>query len=486
MRFTGSTKTFLIKTLYFLAPTIIFCFAYQDPFFGDAISTTSRAAVEIYVSGFRSLFYPEALDPGHPTLLPTLLAFFWLLTGKSLWAAHVFSAFWGGAVLWITDKICVRLGYDLRRRIFALLLLSALPYFIAQNAMILTHLPLTFFYLLLCYAVLTKKQTLFIFSGILLFLTHLQAAFLFLSVGLAELYISLAINKQNLFLGIKQNFVRYIIPLIALSAWLIVHYNHTGWWVVAPQYATHRAPAVHFSTFALALGTSLWRLADFATPALWLAVFIALQKKIAPRETGVFTFVTAGTLAVGIAYFAGASIAHRYFLPPLVWACVAAAPVLSSRPFWAASLLVFLLGSSAAYYPGKCIGDATLAYRNYFSIEKEIAKDFAGDTLYSYAPHANLSRYTYLTETPPFYVARLYESNLDTVPYVLETNCACDFSAQEKERLAKNFKGVSYESGGVFANIYTKNRPLPANKTLRKKGKFETILEDWKKKLKPK
>ena len=46
--------------------TFLFVLTKNDPFFGDSISTISRAANHIYESDFTEISYPQNLDPGHP------------------------------------------------------------------------------------------------------------------------------------------------------------------------------------------------------------------------------------------------------------------------------------------------------------------------------------------------------------------------------------------------------------------------------------
>lgn len=108
----------------------------DDPFFGDAIASTSVAANTIYEANLQTLFYPIEADPGHPTLYAYVLAVLWKLFGRSLWVAHVYAGIWALLLVFVFRKIArTLLEPDNVNR--ATLLLLLFPTYLSQSAMVL-------------------------------------------------------------------------------------------------------------------------------------------------------------------------------------------------------------------------------------------------------------------------------------------------------------------------------------------------------------
>src|SRR5690606_25692636 len=106
------------------------------------------------------------------------------------------------------------------------------------------------------------------------------------------------------------------------------------------------------------------------------------------------------------------------------------------------------------YYPGKTIGDATLAYRNYFGLEKNIRQDF-GDTMhfYSLGPVAKTAETKWL-HPDGLNVSAITSSHIDHLPAILQSNVIAVFPPEMQDQLEKNWYGKSYEKGAVYVNVF--------------------------------
>ncbi len=144
-------------------------------------------------------------------------------------------------------------------------------------------------------------------------------------------------------------------------------------------------------------------------------------------------------------------------------------------------LLLSLAASNFFVYPGKTLGDATLAYRGFFKIEQELHDSLGNSVLYSYAPIANPRMLRHLA-FKGIVTERLTDTtNLDSVPVVLQSNVNAEFTDDQKVYLQKNFKGRTMQSGGVYVNVFYNPKYHPeVLDSLRK----PTAVELWMTRLK--
>ncbi|MFN9583152.1 MAG: hypothetical protein ACK566_10890, partial [Bacteroidota bacterium] len=106
------------------------------------------------------------------------------------------------------------------------------------------------------------------------------------------------------------------------------------------------------------------------------------------------------------------------------------------------------------YYPGKTIGDATLAYRNYFDLEKTIVHDLANTySLQSLATKGNTTRSKYLDNRYRD-IKRLDLAKLTDADVVLQSNINAEFDQATIRFLQNNWYGTTYASGQVYVNVY--------------------------------
>jgi len=454
----------------------------NDPFFGDAISSVSRAALLIFDSNFSTIKYPDGYDPGHPVLIPLLYALFWKVFGMSLPISHLLNMLFSIGIMaivwnWAKEFMNREVG------ILAILLLSATPLFLAQSAMMNTHLPLAFFFI---WAAFELKKERYITFGIVtsfMMLVHLQAVFY-----LVVLLIWSLILLSNLSIrGLIKTGIRFLPAVLIFALWVFYHYSISGWALSSPDYAAHRgSPGPKGILINLIL--SDWRIVDYGQIALFIFPMIALfgVGKSFGRKS-VFTWFLIAYLfnALLISVTTTTGPAHRYFLPCLPLLVLACAEELKEKVTWK-HLLVFglLLSGNFWFYPGKIVGDATLQYRSTFSLLEEIFEEVGDSEIHSFAPLGNISRSMYLNDNTGT-LSSLYGQNFGEQVYILYGNVSGDFSTDELEYLAKNWYGNSYESGRIWLNLYS--NPLMVEKNekwkLREKSKGEIWMENLKKRI---
>lgn len=481
-----STKYFFLIIVAIHA--IVFAVVKDDPFFGDAIASTSKAALTIHDSGFHTIFYPETVDPGHPTLFPLLMALCWQLGGLSLWVSHLVSIASMLLMLWSLRKCCL-LFVPLPQANLIVLLSCCFATTLSMSAMMLNTTLLMSFCLLAVYALLAEQKWLFVFVASWMMLTHLQSAYFLTALFVADCWIGIKLYRQTIAFWIKTSWIKYTVPFLVFMGWLLIHYSHTGWFIHSPNYSDAQS-LKGLGTFVKGLVIILWRLVDYGMLPVHCITVVALwRNKVNKKLAVVFCIlllVTSLIMAVTLEH----TIGHRYFLVFQLLSIAIAVHYLFQLQkkylFAGIGLIsVSLIAGNFLYYPGKTLGDATLAYRNYFTVEKQLEIDFpTPDTLYSYAPIANPIRSRYLSEKG-LTVLRIRTDSLHLYPIVLQSNVNAEFSAEQRKYLEANWYGKSYESGAVYATVFLNPvfYPKQENWLLREPSWIEQQISDLKNKF---
>lgn len=485
-------KPLHLFTVFILAQAVLFWITRHDPFFGDAVSGVSRAAVHIFEQQLRTVFFLPQHDPGHPTLFPVLIAASWMVLGKKLWVAHLLVNLFATGTLYLTWRIA-KLYLTGWWPYLPVLFLTLSATYLAQSAMLTNHMPLTFFYLLAFTSLREKRVLLFVLSSSAMVLLHLQAVFMLIAMAMAEIYFLVGINRQPILLVLKQKLWWFIPSGLVFLIWGYVHAQHTGWAYSSPVFAEHRS-AVGISSFIKHVLITFWRLADYGYLALYIPFVLLLLRKPkilwqwhARDEITTSWIIQLGITSLLICATLNYSPGHRYFFPFSTLLCIASVVALKeafrqkpARWMLGVSMAVILVLGNYWYYPGKCLGDATLAYRNYFDIEKQIAAQLPDSVkLYTYAPLASHPKYTKLQDEDLMEVKELYGKSLTETPAVLQSNCNCEFTPMQLDILS-TWKGKSFEQHAVYINVlfnpeYYQTPPL--NETLREKSAVELWME---------
>lgn len=467
----------------------MWCIVQNDPFFGDSITSTSQAANNIFEHNLLTVFYPQQADPGHPTLYAYLLACTWKIFGRTLWVSHLYSCVWAVLLMLAFRKVARQL-LSVEQTNQATVLVLLFPTYLSQSAMMLNTVALMTFFLLAVYGVITQRRWLILVMSALMCMTHLQSLFLLLSLASFDLYRNVVLLKHQPFINwFKNRFIVYVFPVGVFALWLWLHKQHTGWAFVSPQYSD----IDEFNTIAESLKALLligWRLVDYGLLPFYVLVFYVLFKYKQSRKTLAQWIVLLLPCCIAMAFFLSNTIGHRYFMAFAILMIMATISVVEyfedkHKTIVFIILALSLFSGNFVSYPGKIIGDATLAYRNYFSIEKTLQQEYGDTVFFSHAPLANSSNLRYLNNTGPT-IERINEIPLDQLPIVLQSNVNAEFTQQQIDTLTSTWYGKSYESGVVYATVFLNPKfyPNASVRAFRKPSAFELWFTRLKQQIK--
>lgn len=479
---------------YFWLPVIVVqCLLWfavkDDPFFGDAITSTSQAANHIFDQDLQTIFYPLQADPGHPTFYAYLLALCWKLFGQTLWVSHAFSCVWAIILIFAFRNIAKQL-LPLEQANFATILVLIFPTYLSQSAMMLNTVALMSFFLFAVYAILIQNRWLLLVAAVFMCITHLQSVFLLLSLACFDLYRSVYLLKIQQFISwLKSRFIIYTIPVLVFGLWIWLHKQHTGWVLVSPQYSDIE----EFNTLSEYIKAMLligWRLVDFGMLPFYLVLILVFYNQKEQRKELLQWLVLIVPCCLAMAVFLSHTIGHRYFMAFGMLVIIAAVHAIQYlKPMGKILLFVAfgisLLAGNFLYYPGKILGDATLAYRNYFTIEKQLLNEY-GDTLFfSHAPLANDRNLRYLSENG-LTIDRINETSFDSLPVILQSNVNAEFTHEQIDYLTENWHGKSYENGPVYVTVFwnPKFYPTATERSFRQPSTFEKWFTGLKQQIK--
>lgn len=450
------------RSLLFLVPVVFtllyFVLSYSLPFWGDSVASVSKAAVRIYKEGLdRPWNYADA-DPGHPTLFPWLIALLWRIFGMQLWVPHALTAFCYYFLLrLLSDYLRI---YDERLRLWGMLFWCVSPLLVSQALGISLQLPLTLCFFMAVQGLKKENYLLWVTGICLMPLIHIQGVLLLAALGIYDIWRSWPLQKEW-----WKRFPFYLMPAALLLTWWYFHEKEFGWALVSPNFQ-RTSPGMGRAFYNLTLAA--WRLADLGyflllIPAL-LTVLLKLRKKLTSDLDHLFIPVFL-ILCVGIPVLFAYPPGHRYFLPVYILLVPLFLRFLTKKTekrqlVWALGAFLVLLSGNIWFYPGKCQGDQNLVFLGYHTLEKEMMEDLPkGSLIHSYAPLNNDPKYTFLNVEREIRYTDLYSkisgnTTIDSLELVVESNLNCEFMPEERKILREKFSARSYESFGVYVNLW--------------------------------
>lgn len=453
------------------------------PFWGDSIASVSKAAVRIYEEGLLHPWnYPNA-DPGHPTLFPWIIALCWMVLGQSLWVPHVLIAICLALLLKLMLSF-VQL-YDEKWQLWALLLTSVSPLFVAQAFEVSLALPLTLAFFA-AYRGLKKGNTvLWVLGMMALSLLHLQGILLLGALGLYDIFRSWPLKRAW-----WKRFPYYFIPLFSFGVWMYFHFIEFGWALITPNYG-RQAPGANVILYNLAITT--WRLLDLGYFLLFLPVFFSLLVHIAKGRLAdidrlfIALFVM---LCIGIPVVFADPPSHRYFLPVYILLVPLFIRWLQKRKpltqaTWLLCSFFILLSGNLWHYPGKCLGDQNLVFLSYFDLEKQIIAELPPNTeVHSFAPLNNASKFTWLQNKRAISYHDLYNKDFKELDWIVESNLNCEFTPEMRKELSDHFVPRVFETYGVYVNVWMNKRLQTQYPSFETKAHQASALEQTVQRLK--
>jgi hypothetical protein len=470
---------FLFVLLFY---SILFLVFKDDPFFGDAISTISRASHHIIQSGFTSIAYPEHLDPGHPIIFPILYAGIWQIFGLQLPVSHVVNLIFSLGIVFLIWRWTKRDQGRIQAWAGVFLLLCT-PIFIAQTAQMNTHLPLTFFVLGFAYSLRFNRLVWQIVFSSLILITHLQGMYYLVPLLMWWFFKEERPFKEKVIYLSKM----LLVPVTLFIIWLFYHHSITGWWISSPTYSGHRGmPSIKRIFINLILAD--WRISDYGQIALFivpLIVFFKRDFKLTWNHPMAIFLMLYVFNSITLAITTQTGPAHRYLLGCLPFMIMMNVYMMKqvNRRVWFV-VIPILLSGHFWFYPGKVMGDATLAYRDLFPLIEQMNDEFPNELMYSYAPLSNPGVYTYLNGESADRRA-LYDVDVNSVKYVIRSNISGDFPIEQVAMLQNDWSVRTYQKGYVYVEVYANpvQTEIP-NPNKRIIHGFEKWMIDMKQKIK--
>ncbi len=464
---------------------LYFLLSMQLPFWGDSIASVSKAAVRIYEEGLQHPWnYPDA-DPGHPTLFPWIIALCWHIFGQALWVAHALIALCMIGVIKLMQGY-LRL-YEEKLQVWGLLLFAVSPLLVSQAMEISLALPLTLAYFSAIQGRKKNQNFLWVLSLMALSLLHLQGMMLLAALGLYDLMRSWPITPKW-----WKRAPLYLLPLSTFGLWAVFHYNEFGWAIFTPNYG-RSAPGIGTIIYNLAI--SAWRLLDLGyfilvLPVAW-SLYLVARKRLLGDIDKLF-IATSLILCLGIPVIFAYPPSHRYILPVYLLLIPLFLRFLQHRKekvqaAWLTVTFLFLLSGNLWVYPGKCLGDQNLVFLSFMDLEQEMMESLPKNTtIHSFAPLNNASKFTWLTKERALSYTDLYDKDFKQVDWIVESNLNCEFTSEMKETLAEEFVARSFESYGVYINVWMNKKLLNLHPEFATQAHQAGGVELWMRNLKEK
>jgi hypothetical protein len=440
------------------------------PFFWDGISKAYRANW-IYTNGFSSLIVPTEFNSGHPPLWITLIALFWTLFGKTVWAARLLLLLVNLGVFYQLFLLCKK-SFVPGVSLFFFFLVAIDPTLIAQTTILNNDMLLLFFILLGLNSLLTHRWGWYTLAITGLLLTNLRGIYCVISLGAIHLlwvrYTELAYDKKM---------VRaYIAGSVIFIGFLFVQYGELGWILISKNenYAAHRETAglVRVAKNAVAYVKNLL---DFGRVFLWIPLAILLvivfknkNRQLTQSSKRIFIALTVFILLFFFGFVPFSNpMGPRYLMICFILASILFVNLLFSsqlkgsrrKGLVAVIALAFITGHFWIYPATISQGwDSSLAYLNYFSEEQKMLTYISEENIpyNEIGTHLPLnSKHMATVGATEKFSPRFANPDLETNKYFLFSNVENRTKDEGIRILRSEWKEmVTYSRMGVFLTLY--------------------------------
>lgn len=442
----------------------------HDPIFGDGVVNVSRPAVEIYENNLKIAYYKNIPDPGHPTLLPYLLATTWKIFGFNLPVTHVFNiiiAFW---LLVVFGKVS-RDYLSNSVSFWSQFVFAISSVIVSQAAFLSPHL-LTFALFFTALHLVNKKK--FVLCSLflsLMVLTHLEALFLWILICLWAI-----LPLSSLFLKLRKSgiWLMILLPSLVFGIWLLYHHHVSGWFITSPDYMRD---GVSIKDFIYNILLSGWRLLDNGFIIFWIFVLLNLRSIFRTEAGKVFLFFSIG-LVLLLSFSISFGIAHRYYIP-IYGLLILGVFAINFSAKKVISGIVFLLAGHFMYLPFNTLGDHTLHYRSFFTMEKELSQIVKQDALCAYTPIAFPRIYTHLQKKNTINYKSLFDEEVYDCEWLAISNLTSRSYPCSKIQIKKDSKHHTIVSGSVYVTLFLRKENEERKKRCKWKKRKPGLLETW-------
>jgi len=356
-------------TISIFFTTLITIVALHAPFlklayFWDELGQFIPAALDLYHHGS---WVPISVPPNvHPPAVMLLVALIWKIGGYSIALARVTMLTIGSVGVFCLYLLTSRF-LNLSSAI-SVIYLVATPIFYTQSMLVILDMPAMTFTLLALLLFLGKRYVWCAAACTVLVLLKETAITTPLILG-AYLWLNQKDRRTPLY---------FFAPIAALSIWLLVLKNATGYWLGNAEFTRDNVTqALTLHHFLMALVARLWFL--FASDGRWIGTIALFAGRHLLRGTkwNVLALVAVGQVAI-VTILGGAEL-DRYLLPalPIVYAAMATATaVYSSKWRWISNALMILLLLVGWFWnpPYPYPYENNLTMMNFVALQQDAAK----------------------------------------------------------------------------------------------------------------
>jgi hypothetical protein len=437
---------------FYLFYTVLTLLVIQHSFFWDKDIIFSRIAYWLIDHKF-SLVLPDSLDVGYPALLGYILAFAWLIAGKSLWIMHLM-------MLPFSIGIVIQLYRFLRyymssQYIFpVMILVLADTTLLTQSIVFSTDLVMIFFLLLSVNSILYNKRIILSVAVFGLLFSHMRGAMGIAMIGLFDLYKNRFWEKPLHKFSISY---AYLPGLFLFAAYSVSHYTTKGWigyhenspWIGCFEIVDGKG-------FLRNIFIVAWRLVDFGKLFTVLILFYLTFQFIKHNYRIDSTLADLLVLlGLSILTFVPSALvykvlnSHRYFLPITMIGTIITAyllvqvmPAKNVRKNLYFIMLIGLLSGNFWTYPDTIAKgwDATLAHIPYYSLRNKMLayidkKDISFSEIGTEVPNTYPLKYYDLSDDERYIPIKDFERN----KYIFYSNVYNMFTDEEITLLKKQW-----------------------------------------------
>ena len=458
------------------AAVLLTAWVQHNGFFWDNVLLASRYGQWYYDTHLTTLFAPDAIAVGYPTLFAYGLATWWTITHKTLAASH-----------WLMLPGLLTIGWQALRLVrryvptaqlgaaVALVLLD--PTLLGQAALVAPDIYLVAWYLAALNALLDDRRGWLAVYLVGMALLSMRGTIMGGAVLGTEILLWLVRPANRRERPEWSRLWAYVPWLVASASWIGLYYAHYGW--VLYRHTGAWAPGSERVGMVGALrnvGLIGWRLLDMGRVVIWL-VAIGLvgrlwrQRQWPEPSRELAALAAAPLLAMSVVVVGYANpIGHRYYLVVYLlvalWVAQQLATLAPARR-WAAygCCLLGLLSGHFWVYPDRIAKgwDASLAHLPYFELRRVMLAELAARQIPLAAvgsdyPNAYPLRYPDLSHDSRQFASK----DLRTNRYVLHSNVMNGFSDEELAELATRWRLLREVRGGqVYFRLY--ERPMAGN-----------------------
>jgi len=292
------------------------------PYFWDELGVYARSSMYLckHEIGLQPKYLPPELSRGHPLLLPSLFAGWFLIWGKSVFAGHVLALIISLVFIAFLFLFAAK-SQGVVSALGIALMLCLQPLFVAQSALILPEVLLSLF----CFAALVfySQKRFFEFAIVTSFalLTKETALVLPFTALLFTLIKIIFYKDRGEYISLK-NMTSIVFPLLIFISFLVLQKRQNGWYLF-PMHTD----LMSFQFSEIINSLKLYLKFVFIQQGRWLSsgiLLLTILFRIVKGEIKIsdFSLLAVTFLCIFLAFSSLNFVMMRYMMPAIVVVCV--------------------------------------------------------------------------------------------------------------------------------------------------------------------